>query len=202
MFHSFNFSSMPSPKSTVSDNYRVDWFISTNTFIRADRYISRCTAFPTRLHFNPAKTQTSLNIRAVWSESSQELWVAKDPKRLPTDSEDSDQPARMRRLIWVFTGRTSNFVAGSLYLLKRYTIYMDADTVIVIKYLTNPNLRDIRNVENDTSGARIVTSCNGATKHLPTRACRIWQTLYRWKERQKPWQGGQKLREAFYLILW
>ena len=33
-------------------------------------------------------------------------WVAKDPRFLHADSEDSDQTGRMPRLIWVFAGRT------------------------------------------------------------------------------------------------
>ena len=33
-------------------------------------------------------------------------WVAKDPRFLHADSEDSDQTGRMSRLIWVFAGRT------------------------------------------------------------------------------------------------
>ena len=46
----------------------------------------------------PAKTQISLGIRPVWSESSLcAQWVAKDP---------SFQTGRMPRLIWVFAGRT------------------------------------------------------------------------------------------------
>ena len=54
-----------------------------------------------------AKTQISLGIRPVWSESSLcAQWVAKDPSFLHTDSEDSDQSGRMPRLIWVFAGRT------------------------------------------------------------------------------------------------
>ena len=55
----------------------------------------------------PAKTQISLGIRPVWSESSLcAQWVAKDPSFLHADSEDSDQTGRMPRLIWVFAGRT------------------------------------------------------------------------------------------------
>ena len=55
----------------------------------------------------PAKTQISLGIRPVWSESSLcAQWVAKDPSFLHVDSEDSDQTGRMPRLIWVFAGRT------------------------------------------------------------------------------------------------
>ena len=56
----------------------------------------------------PAKTQISLGIRPVWSESSLcAQWVAKDPSFLHADSEDSDQTGRMPRLIWVFAGRTA-----------------------------------------------------------------------------------------------
>ena len=72
----------------------------------------------------PAKTQISLGICPVWSESllsaqwvakdpeflhadsEDSQWVAKDPEFLHADSEDSDQTGRMPRLIWVFAGRT------------------------------------------------------------------------------------------------
>ena len=55
----------------------------------------------------PAKTQISLGICPVWSESSMcAQWVAKDPRFLHADNEDSDQTGRMPRLIWVFAGRT------------------------------------------------------------------------------------------------
>ena len=58
-------------------------------------------------HVRPVKIQISLRIRAVWSESSlNAFWIAKDAKFLYADNEDSDQTARMRRLIWVFVGRT------------------------------------------------------------------------------------------------
>ena len=54
----------------------------------------------------PAKIQISLGIRPVWSESSLcAQWVAKDPRFLLADSEDSDQTGRMPRLIWVFAWR-------------------------------------------------------------------------------------------------
>ena len=44
----------------------------------------------------PAKTQISIGIHPVWSESSQSAqWVAKDPSFLHADSEDSDQTGRM-----------------------------------------------------------------------------------------------------------
>ena len=55
----------------------------------------------------PAKTQISLGIRPVWSESS--LSARRNLGPLAThwaQSEDSDQTSRMPRLIWVFAGRT------------------------------------------------------------------------------------------------
>ena len=56
---------------------------------------------------HPVKTQISLGIRPVWSESSLcAQWTAKGPSFLHADSEDSDQTGRMPRLIWVFAGRT------------------------------------------------------------------------------------------------
>ena len=62
---------------------------------------------PTKWHVCPAKTAISLGIRLVWSESSLcAQWVAKDPKFLHADSEDSDQTGRMPRLIQVFAGHT------------------------------------------------------------------------------------------------
>ena len=55
----------------------------------------------------PAKTQISLGICPVWSESSLSAWW--NLGSLATcwaHSEDSDQTGRMRRLIWIFAGRT------------------------------------------------------------------------------------------------
>ena len=55
----------------------------------------------------PKNTCIDLLIRAVRSEYSlTALWIAKDPRFLQADSEDSDQTAHSRRLIWVFAGRT------------------------------------------------------------------------------------------------
>ena len=59
----------------------------------------------------PAKTQFSLGINPVSSKSSLcSLWVAKDPKLLQADNEDSNQTGRMRRLTLVFAGRTGHLV--------------------------------------------------------------------------------------------
>ena len=57
---------------------------------------------PTKWHLDPAKTQISLGIRPIWSESSLSAW-----RKLGSlaanwvHSEDSDQFWRMPRLIWV-----------------------------------------------------------------------------------------------------
>ena len=59
----------------------------------------------------PEKTQISMGIRPVWSESSLcAWWVAKDPSFLHADSEDSDPTGRMPRLIWVFAGLTDTLL--------------------------------------------------------------------------------------------
>ena len=51
---------------------------------------------PTKWHVRPAKTQISLGIRPVWSESSLcAQWVAKDPTFLNVDNEDSDQTGQI-----------------------------------------------------------------------------------------------------------
>ena len=57
---------------------------------------------PTKWHVHPAKTQISLGIRPVWSESSLSTW--RKLRSLATHwmhSEDSDQTWEIHRLIWV-----------------------------------------------------------------------------------------------------
>ena len=57
-------------------------------------------------HVRPVKIQISLRIRAAWSESTLGVFcIAKGANCLDADNEDSDQTARMYRLIWVFLGR-------------------------------------------------------------------------------------------------
>ena len=74
--------------------------------------VSRLMTKPTKWHVRPAKTQISLGIRPVWSESSLSAW--RELGSLATHwahSEDSDQTTgRMPRLICVFAGRTCHFV--------------------------------------------------------------------------------------------
>ena len=73
--------------------------------------MSHLVTKPTKWHVRPAKTQISLGIRPVWSESLLcTQWVAKDPSFLHADREDSDQTGWMPRLTWVFAVRTCHFV--------------------------------------------------------------------------------------------
>ena len=74
--------------------------------------------------------QRRLRSASASNQSDQSLmcaqWVAKDPRFLHSDSEDSDQTGRMPRLIWVFAGCTltllvlsyevTQFEYASLYL--------------------------------------------------------------------------------------
>ena len=77
----------------------LGWYYSSKTYIHA-----------VWIHFFNKllrKTQISLGIRPVWSETLLcAQWVAKGSVLLQADSEDSDQTGRMHRLIWVFAGRT------------------------------------------------------------------------------------------------
>ena len=67
-----------------------------------------------KMSVRPAKTQISLGIHPVWSESSLcAEWIAKDQSFLHADSEDSDQTGRMPRLIWDFAGRTLSLLVLS-----------------------------------------------------------------------------------------
>ena len=80
-----------------------------------------------KMNMRPAKTQISLGICPVWSESSLcTEWVAKDPTFLHANSEDSDQTGQMPRLIWVFDGRTLILLVfscrGSLDLVYSTTV--------------------------------------------------------------------------------
>ena len=58
-------------------------------------------------HVRPAKIQISLGICAFWPEQSlHAFWIVKDAKFLRADNKDSDQTARIHRLIWVFVVST------------------------------------------------------------------------------------------------
>ena len=67
------------------------------------RHVGKCN----NGHVRPAKTQISLRVRAVWSESSlSALWIANEPEPLQVESEDSAETAssylslRMEHVSW------------------------------------------------------------------------------------------------------
>ena len=67
------------------------------------------TAFPTKLHVYPAKTQISISYMA---DDPLDLWLSKG------------RPAKtmitIRRLIWAFAGPTCSFVGNATPRLKYY----------------------------------------------------------------------------------
>ena len=92
--------------------FLVAWFTHMSWFTR------RRMTKQTNWHVRPAKTQISLGIRPVWSESSLcAQRIAKDQSFLHADSEDSVQTWWMPRLIWVFAGRTCHFVGFVMHML-------------------------------------------------------------------------------------
>ena len=99
--------------TAMSQKRRFLWksMITKVLYMMLMNHLSRLTTKPIKWHVHPAKTQISLGIHPVWSESSLcAQWVAKHPSFLHADSEDSDQTGPMPRLIWVFAGRTLHFV--------------------------------------------------------------------------------------------
>ena len=88
--------------------------------MQMSRNVRQCTLE----HVRQTKTQISLCIRAVWSESllpalrnSASLAIQNAP------SEDSDQTARMLRLILIFAGPTCPTVADVSF-IYRYRNYV------------------------------------------------------------------------------
>ena len=87
-------------------------------FPNPESYLSHSMTKATKWHVCPVKTQISLGIHPVWSESSLAAW--RKLRSLATHkahSEDSDQSGQLPRLIWVFPGRTGHFVGFVMQLL-------------------------------------------------------------------------------------
>ena len=72
---------------------------------------------PTKWHLRPAKTQISLGIRPVWSESSLSAW-----RKLGS-------LATHWALIWVFAGRTCHFVGFVMRRLILFGTYSNFDQI-------------------------------------------------------------------------
>ena len=74
--------------------------------------MSRTMTKSTKWHVCPAKTQISLGIRPVWSESSLSAWRSHMSLTIIRE--------RMPRLIWVFARRTCHFVGFVMLRLVWY----------------------------------------------------------------------------------
>ena len=81
--------------------------------------MSRNVRKRTFVHLHLPKTQISLRIRAVWTEFLWFVWRNFALLAIQNEhSEYSDQSVQMRRLIWIFAGRTCPKLR-SLTLLRR-----------------------------------------------------------------------------------
>ena len=97
---------------------------------------------PTKWHVHPVKTQISLDMRPVWSESSLSAWNKLGS--LTTHwalSKDSDQTGRMPRLIWVFAGHTCHFVGFVMRQLKWCDFWLLPEWRICLFYEANTQNR-------------------------------------------------------------
>ena len=133
-----------------------------------------------------AKTQISLSICPVWSESSQcAMCVAKNPSFLHADSEDSDQTGQMPRLIWVFTGRTCYFVYFVVRWLSYFWCFSNADSM-ERKKTTGKNKSSSRSIR-EKSGVSL------------TRVEKSWKIIYFTSNTQK--KRGKWLRMLIFSAL-
>ena len=97
----------------------TDWVINSLTVIRITENEMSCLMIkPTKWHVRPAKTQISLGIRLVWSESSLSAWRNIGSSATHWVHCDDSQTGRMPRLIWVFAGRTCHIVGFVMRRLK------------------------------------------------------------------------------------
>ena len=97
----------------------------TNTFIPllSYQYLSRLMTKPTKWHVCPTKTQVSLGVCPVWSESSLSAWRKLGSSATIKRTAKTDQTGQMPRLIWVFAGRTCHFVGFVMRQLIYYSFY-------------------------------------------------------------------------------
>ena len=122
---------------------------------------------PIKWHVRPAKTQISLGIRRVWSESSLSAW--RKIRSLDTywaHSEDSDLTGRMPRLIWVFNGAQI-----ILLVLSRGSSYITHAKCLWYSLHYNwPRSSDLLHWQHSTATADLFCEQN---KHVG-RVKRIW----------------------------
>ena len=87
--------------------------------VTSRKEMSHCMSKPTKWPAHPGKTQISLSVRPVWSESSLPGWRSIGSLAgIRTHKEDSDQTGWMSRLIRVFVGHKGHFVGFVMLQLK------------------------------------------------------------------------------------
>ena len=94
-----------------------------------------------KMSVRPAKTQISLGIRPVWSESSLSTW--RNLGSLATlwaRSEDSDQTGRVPRLIWIFAGHTLILLVCHVARSQKVHFLSDLQVPIINNCPTSPKL--------------------------------------------------------------
>ena len=101
------------PGYTISSSINL-WLKWVNIQPKPGTNTKWAASWQNQQNVHPAKSQISLGICPVWSESS--LFAGRKLGSLAThwaQSEDSDLTGWMPRLIWVFAGRTSTLLVLS-----------------------------------------------------------------------------------------
>ena len=93
----------------------------------------------TDMHVRSAKTQISLGVRPVWSESLLSAW--RKVRFLAThkaDSEDSYQTGLMPRLIWLFAGCLCHFLC---FVMRWLVCVLDVSVPLVLNASTEHSVK-------------------------------------------------------------
>ena len=95
--------------------YRLIWVLTCSTCEPPHDKTNKMACVPSeKLRSAWASAQSDQSLRCALK------WVAKDPRFLHAESEDSDQTGRMPRLIWVFAGCTCHFAMRWLMSFCRF----------------------------------------------------------------------------------
>ena len=140
----------------MDESIRHIWINQNDIWVATWQYLPVC----------PAKTQISLGIRHVWSESLLSAW--RNLASIATHwaySEDTDQAERMRRLIWCFAFRWFCHVAAQLLLfqsIQSTPSFLQSDARIPP---THAAWLDERNMLNYSANTCWYTCINCVTYH-------------------------------------
>ena len=115
---------------------KIEWALVLNTLCTILRQnLSHNMTKPNKVTLRPVKTQISLGIHPVWSESLLSAW--RKLGSLATHSahsEDSDQPGHPPRLIWVFAECTLTLLVLSCHGLNKFLYSYDNFIKIPVWY--------------------------------------------------------------------